>query len=93
MLAWNCWWYGGSFSQRSVVQSYAILAFPLAAFFQSISNKKILFYFSLLFVAFCCWLNILMTYQAYTPKGIMENELMSKKYFLENFWENDYFKK
>ncbi|MBK8350295.1 MAG: hypothetical protein IPL21_00915 [Saprospirales bacterium] len=83
--AWNCWWYGGSFSQRSVVQSYAILAFPLAAFFQSISNKKILFYFSLLFVVFCCWLNILMTYQAYTPKGIMENELMSKKYFWKIF--------
>lgn len=83
--AWNCWWYGGSFSQRSVVQSYVVLAFPLTAFFQSISTKKILFYLSLLFVVFCCWLNLLMTYQAYTSKGIMENELMSKMYYWKIF--------
>ena len=31
------------------------------------------------------WLNLLMTYQAYSSKGIMENENMSKKYFWKIF--------
>jgi hypothetical protein len=83
--AWNCWWYGGSFSQRSVVQSYAILAFPLTAFFQTAFSKRIILYVSSGFVVFCAWLNLLMTYQAYSDKGIMENELMSKQYFWKIF--------
>ncbi|RZK61784.1 MAG: hypothetical protein EOO59_04200 [Hymenobacter sp.] len=29
--AWDIWWYGGSFGQRSMVQSYAVLALPWAA--------------------------------------------------------------
>lgn len=28
--AWDIWWYGGSFGQRALVQSYAALALPLA---------------------------------------------------------------
>lgn len=29
--AWDIWWYGGSFGQRAMVQSYAVLSLPLAA--------------------------------------------------------------
>ncbi len=29
--AWDIWWYGGSFGQRAMVQSYAALSLPLAA--------------------------------------------------------------
>ena len=29
--AWDIWWYGGSFGQRAMVQSYAVLALPWAA--------------------------------------------------------------
>lgn len=28
--AWDIWWYGGSLGQRALVQSYAVLALPLA---------------------------------------------------------------
>ena len=31
-FAWSVWWYGGSLGQRTMVQEYAVLAFPLAAF-------------------------------------------------------------
>jgi hypothetical protein len=34
-FSWWCWWYGGSFGQRSMIESYALLAFPLAAFITS----------------------------------------------------------
>ncbi|UOQ73509.1 hypothetical protein [Hymenobacter cellulosilyticus] len=30
--AWDIWWYGGSIGQRALVQSYAVLSFPLACF-------------------------------------------------------------
>lgn len=30
ILSWWCWWYGGGFGQRAMIDSYAILAFPLA---------------------------------------------------------------
>ncbi|MBC6992821.1 hypothetical protein QWY85_15590 [Neolewinella lacunae] len=38
VFSWHIWWYGDSFGSRPVVQSYALLALPLAAFFQWVSN-------------------------------------------------------
>lgn len=32
MLSWWCWWYGGSFGSRPMVDVYGLLALPLAAF-------------------------------------------------------------
>lgn len=29
--SWSCWWYADSFGQRALVQSYAVMALPLAA--------------------------------------------------------------
>lgn len=29
--SWSCWWYADSFGQRSMVESYAVMALPLAA--------------------------------------------------------------
>jgi hypothetical protein len=31
-FAWSVWWYGGSLGQRTMVQQYAVLSFPMAAF-------------------------------------------------------------
>lgn len=31
-FSWSVWWYGGSLGQRTMVQEYTVLAFPLAAF-------------------------------------------------------------
>jgi len=32
--SWWCWWYGGSYSLRAYVESFAFWIFPLAAFFE-----------------------------------------------------------
>lgn len=85
VFSWYNWWYGGSFSQRGVVQSYAILSFPLAALFQISFRKKILSYVLFAFIIFCIWLNLVMTYQAYSVKGIMESNTMSRKYYWKIF--------
>ena len=31
-FSWSVWWYGGSLGQRTMVQAYAVLALPFAAF-------------------------------------------------------------
>ncbi|MCB9196173.1 MAG: hypothetical protein H6598_08090 [Flavobacteriales bacterium] len=30
IYSWWCWWYGGSFGSRPMIETYALLAFPLA---------------------------------------------------------------
>ncbi len=40
-FSWWCWWYGGSFGARTLVDYYPILALPMAAFISVIMEKKI----------------------------------------------------
>jgi hypothetical protein len=64
LSSWWCWWYGGSFSQRSMIDLYPLLALPLAAFLYKVSGfrqtKKYLIYAILLF---CLLLNVFQTVQ------------------------------
>jgi hypothetical protein len=64
IFSWWCWWYGGTFGQRSFIESYCLLAVPFASFIQFLSTQKI-FYKILLgcIVLFLIWLNIFQTYQ------------------------------
>ncbi len=39
--SWWCWWYGGSFGMRALIESYALLAIPLAAFFSWLLKQKL----------------------------------------------------
>ena len=44
VFSWWCWWYGGSFGARVLIETYAILGIPLAVFFQWTyeAKKKVL---------------------------------------------------
>lgn len=39
--SWWCWWYGGSFSQRSLIDVYPLLTLPLAAFVFQVKQYSI----------------------------------------------------
>ena len=41
IFSWWCWWYGGSYGSRPMVETYGILALPLAASFTYLFKKKI----------------------------------------------------
>jgi len=41
IFSWWCWWYGGSFGSRPMVETYGILALPLAASFTWLFKKKL----------------------------------------------------
>ncbi len=38
--SWWCWWYGGGYSMRPMVESLALMAIPLAAFFEWFFGRK-----------------------------------------------------
>jgi len=41
VYSWWCWWYGGSFGSRPMIDMYGLMAIPLAAFFQKVNNSKV----------------------------------------------------
>lgn len=41
VFSWWCWWYGGSFGQRAMIDVYAILAIPLGCFIQAFDTTWI----------------------------------------------------
>ena len=40
VFSWWCWWYGGSCGLRALVESYALLALPLAAWIGWVGSRK-----------------------------------------------------
>lgn len=40
-FSWWCWWYGGSFGQRVLIDIYPVLAFPLLASISFLLNARI----------------------------------------------------
>ncbi|MCE9539177.1 MAG: hypothetical protein K8R85_08165 [Bacteroidetes bacterium] len=63
-FSWWCWWYGGSFGQRGLIESYALLAIPFASFVKYVSEKR--WYYNASFycmAAFFIWLNLFQTLQ------------------------------
>lgn len=40
ILSWWCWWYGGGYGLRAFIDSYALLAIPLATFIQKMGSGK-----------------------------------------------------
>lgn len=40
VFSWWCWWYGGSCGLRALIESYALLSLPLAAWIEWIASRK-----------------------------------------------------
>jgi hypothetical protein len=58
VCAWDIWWYGA----RAMVQSYPILAFPLAAGIERGIGNRWMKYVTIAFLAICAYLNIWWTH-------------------------------
>ena len=63
VFSWWCWWYGASFGQRALIESYAVLAIPMAMFFHILSKKEYLRVISLIIIVFSGALNLVQTKQ------------------------------
>jgi len=76
--SWGCWWYGGSFGMRALVETYAILAFPMAAFFDFILSKTRLYKISVGLVA-CLFICLNFFQSAQYLKSVIHFEGMNYK--------------
>lgn len=69
LASWWCWWFGGSFGLRAFIDSYAIMAIPLASFISTLSFKKYLKYLNFGIILLFIFFNIFQI-QQYTNQAI-----------------------
>jgi len=61
---WSCWWYGGCFGMRPLVESSIVLVFPLAAILRTIYKSRLRKYIANFIILFFILLNHLQSHQA-----------------------------
>lgn len=83
VLSWHMWWYAGSFGQRALVQSYAVLAIPMAAVFSIASKRRWSSVGLGFFVVACILLNQWQHYQ-YRHK-ILPQDGITKTFYKASF--------
>jgi len=88
IFSWWCWWYGGSFGSRPMVESYALLAIPLAGFYTWMAKKHYLLkYLSILIIVLATTLNLFQTQQT---KTCLHWDGMTKESYWKNFTKLGY---
>jgi hypothetical protein len=84
IFSWWQWWYGGGFGQRSLIESYAIMALPLAAMTEwALSGKRFLKAVYLSLLGFFIFLNIYQTHQYYI--GSIHWDSMTRAAYWDSF--------
>ncbi|MGK2864771.1 MAG: hypothetical protein ACSLE0_22765 [Chitinophagaceae bacterium] len=78
VIAWSDWRYGASYSTRALVQSYAVMAIPLAMLIQFFIQKRFK-YIVFSVSGFLILLNLFQIWQY--NKGILHYDHMNKKYY------------
>lgn len=87
VFSWWCWWYGGSFGSRVMIETYPFLLIGLASFVQLILSKKWYIKLPATFViSFFLLLNFHQTRQ-YTI-GMMHWDSMTKEAYWSIFMED-----
>ena len=83
--SWSCWWYGECFSQRGVVQSYSLMAIPVAfAVDHWLKLKSIKRFFWIILLTVLIFLNLFQHWQYYF-KYIISPTRMTAAYYFKTF--------
>lgn len=76
-FSWWCWWYGGSFGQRPMIDFYPLLAIPIAAILDNLFTKKrVVKIVSLSVICIFCLLSLFQNYQYHI--GVIHYNSMTK---------------
>lgn len=92
-FSWWCWWYGGSFGARALIEYLPLMAILFAAFLQWSIKLKWWYKTPLyLCMGYLCYTSIFMSYQYHL--GIIHFDAMSKelfwKQYLKPYYIQDY---
>jgi hypothetical protein len=92
IYSWWCWWYGGSFGSRPMIDSYALMAISLASFYHFIDTLRNYYRIAMIVVVtFGISLNLFQTYQS---RSCLHFDSMTKEAYWSNFttfgWPSNY---
>lgn len=93
VFSWWCWWYGGSFGSRPMIDLLPLFAFPLAAFFSRLQAKlRFGGTVSFLLIALSIGLNIFQTRQYKSSLLHWDSTTwpLYKSIFLSKKWPQNY---
>jgi len=86
--SWWTWWYGGSFGSRPMIDFYALLALPMAAFFKTVFSKsKAILISTLTFFVLLICLSVFQTYQRRT--GVIHWDSMTAEAYQKVFLKSE----
>ena len=90
VFSWWCWWYGGSFGMRSMIDLYALLVFPLTSVVEwSLKRKSTVFrYLVPAILAVFIGLNQWQTFQY--RKGLLHYDSMTAETYQTIFFRSTY---
>ena len=90
VYSWWCWWYSG-FGSRAMVDSYAIMVFPVGALLAWMGGlKKIVWPVAVLVISFFLYLNIFQSWQKL--KGLIHWDGMTKELYWAHFLKESFHK-
>lgn len=88
-FSWWCWWYGGGYGQRAMIEFYPLLALPLAAFIDVLRWKK-----WLVFIPVSGCMLVLVSYNVFTSwqaaKSIIHWDAMTKQTYKAVFLQTEF---
>jgi len=88
-FSWWCWWYGGSFGLRALIDFYGLFALPMACFYKHVIERKGRLLkgalFSIIGIFIC--LNIFQSWQFY--KGYLHYDSMTREAYFKDFFARD----
>ncbi|MEI6122922.1 MAG: hypothetical protein WCQ95_04770 [Bacteroidota bacterium] len=88
VFSWWCWWYGGSYGLRALIDIYALLAMGLGVFITAVWKLKPWFKYPLiLMVLACVLLNMFNIIQF--QRGALHIDSMTKNAYWKNFGHMD----
>ncbi len=93
VFSWWCWWYGGSYGARSLIETYALLALPLAAFVERVAGSKTFIHIPVYLVfLFFIYLNMfqMRQYRITLLHWDSTSKQLYWKVFLRNRWPDNY---
>lgn len=87
VLSWHMWWYANSFGMRALVQSYAILAVPMAAILDKYWANQLFKRVMVAFIALCILLNLFQSWQ-YINR-ILPGDRINKAFYWKSFGKTE----
>lgn len=91
VFSWWCWWYGGGFGARALIEYLPFMALPLAALVNWLRQKRLWLQMPVfLIMAYFCFTSLFMSMQYFN--GMIHHDAMSKELFWKQYMKGYYVK-